>query len=138
MYDEAKITMVQGRSGRNRGKTSKVQKEARAALARNLLLLTSDNWLSSAVREAVPEAWHRLEQDLPVEERKVKVTLYLDQSVARFYKAMGKGYQARINRLLATWAQMKIAEELQVDAALSVTQNAHETEERHTDKCVYS
>ena len=34
---------------------------------------------------------------------------------ARFYRAMGKGYQERINRLLATWAQMKIAEELRVD-----------------------
>ncbi|WP_348540471.1 BrnA antitoxin family protein [Shimia sp. R9_3] len=53
-----------------------------------------------------------------MQERKEKVTLYLDKSVARFYRAMGKGYQARINRLLATWAQMKIAEELHIDAAM--------------------
>jgi len=32
---------------------------------------------------------------------------------------MGKGYQARINRLLRTWVQMKIAEEVRIDEALA-------------------
>ena len=99
-------------------KSTKAQRQARAALGRNLLMLTTESWVTSALREAVPEAWHHLEQDLEVQERKEKVTLYLDKSVARFYRAMGKGYQARINRLLATWAQMKIAEELHIDAAM--------------------
>ncbi|GAA6179612.1 MULTISPECIES: BrnA antitoxin family protein [unclassified Shimia] len=98
---------------------TKTQRMAREALGRNLLMLTSERWVSEAIREAVPEAWHRLEQDLDVQEPKEKVTLYLDQSVARFYRAMGQGYQARINRLLATWAQMKIADELQVERALT-------------------
>jgi len=75
--------------------------------------------VTEALREAVPEAWHTLEQDLDVAEPKEKVTLYLDRSVAKFYRAMGQGYQARINRLLATWAQMKIAEEVQLDAHLA-------------------
>ncbi len=60
------------------------------------------------IEQKVPEAWHTLERDLDVSEKKVKVTLWLDESVARFYRAMGKGYQPRINRILATWAQMRI------------------------------
>jgi len=40
----------------------------------------------------------------------VKMSLYLDESVARFYRAMGTGYQARINRILATFAQMRISQ----------------------------
>ncbi len=99
---------------------TKSQRLAREALSRNLLLLTAEAWLPEALREDVPEAWHRLEYDVDVQEPKQKVTLYLDQSVARFYKAMGKGYHARINRLLATWAQMKIAEELQSEAAFQM------------------
>ncbi|CUH54408.1 BrnA antitoxin family protein [Shimia marina] len=95
---------------------SKTKRAAREGLARNLLVLTSQAWVGAALREAVPEAWHHLEQDLDVSERKEKVTLYLDRSVAQFYRAMGKGYQARINRLLATWAQMKIAEEIRHEA----------------------
>lgn len=100
-------------------KGTKAQRMAREALGRNLLVLTSETWVTEALREAVPEAWHTLEQDLDVVEPKEKVTLYLDRSVAKFYRAMGQGYQARINRLLATWAQMKIAEEVQLDAHLA-------------------
>lgn len=69
-----------------------------------------DDGLARLIRDHVPEAWHVLEMDLDVEEPKDKVTLYLDRSVAKTFRAMGAGYQARINRILATWMQMKIAE----------------------------
>ena len=62
------------------------------------------------VQSEVPEAWDTLERDVDVEEKKVQMTIRLDASVAKFYRAMGKGYQARINRVLATFAQMRIAE----------------------------
>lgn len=67
------------------------------------------------MRDEVPEAWHTLERDIDVEEKKVKITLWLDESVAKFYRAQGKGYQARINRILGTYAQMKIARLLEID-----------------------
>ncbi|MGD1882242.1 MAG: BrnA antitoxin family protein [Paracoccaceae bacterium] len=51
-------------------------------------------------------------------EPKEKVTLYLDRSVARSFKAMGKGYQSRINRLLQTWLQMKAAGMIEVEKAM--------------------
>ena len=60
----------------------------------------------------MPEAWHTLEHDLDVQEKRTKVTLLLDDSVAKFYRAMGQGYQARINRILALWAHMKIGDVL--------------------------
>ena len=68
------------------------------------------------LRERVPEAWHTLEMDLDVDEPKVKITLYVDASVARFFRGMGRGYQDRINRILGTWAQMKIAGYLEAEA----------------------
>ena len=72
--------------------------------------LDTDAGVMAVVKGQVPEAWHVLEYDLDVEEPKEKVTLYLDKSVAKTFRAMGKGYHARINRVLATWVQMKIAE----------------------------
>ncbi len=99
-----------------RTKTARI---AREGLLRNLIRMERDRWIDSSLRELVPDAWHTLEHDLDVEEPKEKVTLYLDRSVARFYRAMGKGYHARINRLLATWAQMRIAEEVRLDAHLA-------------------
>lgn len=74
-----------------------------------------DGILEEEIRRKVPKAWHTLEQDLDVEEPKVKVTLYLDQSVAKVFRAMGKGWQARVNRLLATWVQLKAGELLEMD-----------------------
>lgn len=74
--------------------------------------------LSVEMREKVPLAWHTLEHDLDVEEPKIKITLRLDESVAKFYRAMGPGYQARINRILALWANMKIAEALRMEEAI--------------------
>lgn len=68
------------------------------------------------LRHEVPEAWATLEHDLDVQEPRVKITLRLDASVAKYYRAMGKGYQERMNRVLATYAQMKIARVMEIDA----------------------
>ena len=97
---------------------SKTEKIAREGLMKNLVFLSQETWIPATIALEVPEAWHTLEADLDVEEPKEKVTLYLDRSVARFYRARGKGYHARINRLLATWAQMKIAGEVELEAKL--------------------
>ncbi|SMY05903.1 BrnA antitoxin family protein [Flavimaricola marinus] len=93
---------------------TKTERIARERLFRHLWEDRKDS-LSEELRERVPDAWHTLERDLDVEEEKVKVTLYLDTSVAKFYRAMGKGYQPRINRILATWAQLKIGGFLESD-----------------------
>ena len=89
-------------------KLTKSERIARGKLFRYLWEAREDV-LDHVLEEEVPEAWHTLEVDLDVEEPKVKLTLYLDQSVAKFFQAMGKGYHARINRVLGTWAQLKIA-----------------------------
>ena len=53
------------------------------------------------VREEVPDAWHIIVVDLDCRSPKQKVTLYRDAPVAKACKAMGQGYEARINRILA-------------------------------------
>jgi len=89
-----------------------------------------DDHLSEALREQAPEAWHTLEYDLDVTEPKVKLTLYLDSSTAKFYRAMGQGYQARINRILGTWAQMKIAGLIATEAHMAKRMEALVAAER--------
>ncbi len=68
-----------------------------------------DDFLEVA-RRHVPEAWLTLEMDMDTDAPKQKVSLYLDASVVKMYRAMGQGYQGRINRILETWMQMKMAE----------------------------
>ncbi|MGB3313967.1 MAG: BrnA antitoxin family protein [Albidovulum sp.] len=83
---------------------------ARARLARHLQGFGDDEGLWWRVQERVPEAWATVEEDLDCEEEKVKITLRLDASVAKLFRAMGKGYQARINHILTTYAQMRMGE----------------------------
>lgn len=66
-------------------------------------------FMERAKRE-VPDAWLTLEMDIEVAAPKDKMTLYLDRNVIKFFRAMGHGYQARINRVLETYLQMKIAD----------------------------
>ncbi|SPH25108.1 hypothetical protein DEA8626_04145 [Defluviimonas aquaemixtae] len=83
---------------------------ARARLARHLQGFDDDMKLWWRVQALVPEAWATVEEDIDCEEEKVKVTLRLDASVAKLFRAMGKGYQARINHILATYARMRMGE----------------------------
>ena len=94
---------------------TKTERIAQERLHRYVWEMSQDMVDFDLLRDEVPDAWHTLEADLDVREKKEKVTLYLDASVARFYRAMGLGYHARVNRLLATWAQMKIAGVLRMD-----------------------
>ncbi|MCB2134687.1 MAG: BrnA antitoxin family protein [Rhodobacteraceae bacterium] len=89
---------------------SRTARLARARLARRLQGLGDDEGLWWQVQDRVPEAWATVEEDIDCEEEKVKITIRLDASVARLFRAMGKGYQARINHILATYAQMRIGE----------------------------
>jgi uncharacterized protein (DUF4415 family) len=93
-------------------------------IARDRLTLHMWHWMKDdqdvedELRKITPAAWATLELDVDCDEPKEKVTLYLDRTVARAFKSMGKGYQARINRLLATWLQMRAAGMLETDEEL--------------------
>jgi len=91
-------------------KTKRLAQERLYRLFWEWTLQEKETAFLDTARKHVPEAWAFIEADLDVDEPKDKVTLYLDRSVAKLFRAMGAGYQARINRILATWAQMKMAE----------------------------
>jgi uncharacterized protein (DUF4415 family) len=93
----------------------KSQRIAQEKLGRLLQLGQLEDEVNDLMREMIPQAWHRLEHDIDVQEPKVKITLRVDRSVAKFYRSMGKGYQERINRILATYAQARIADRLTVE-----------------------
>lgn len=98
---------------------TKTERLARRRLIYHLWLADEDILPLTEIRAEVPLAWHMIEADVDCAEAKRKVSLYLDKSVAAMFQAMGKGYQARINRILNTWLQMKMAGLMEEDAALA-------------------
>lgn len=93
-----------------RRKGTRTQRLAKARLLRNLQRFEDESSLDFAIKAQVPQAWQTLEEDIEVAEPKIKITLLLDASVAKYFRALGQGYQARINRILGTYAQLKISE----------------------------
>ncbi|MEO8530972.1 MAG: BrnA antitoxin family protein, partial [Deltaproteobacteria bacterium] len=81
---------------------------ARERMLNHIHALESDDQFLETIREKIPVAWRTLERDIDVSEPKVKVTMRIDESVIKFYRAMGTSYQERMNRILATFAQYRI------------------------------
>ncbi|MEM6888467.1 MAG: BrnA antitoxin family protein [Pseudomonadota bacterium] len=98
---------------------TKTERLARERLIYHLWRADEDRLPLSEMRAEAPDAWHTIESDLDCFEAKEKITLYLDRSVARLFRSMGKGYQARINRILNTWMAMKMAGHIEEEAALA-------------------
>jgi uncharacterized protein (DUF4415 family) len=94
---------------------AKSEKLARRRLIYHLWVASEDQLPMREIQNEVPDAWHLIEADLDCYAPKQKMTLYLDAPVAKAFKAMGKGYQARINRILATWMEMKIGHVMEAE-----------------------
>ena len=100
-------------------RATKTGTEARRRLLRLMWELISDEAdLTSEIRHRIPEAWHLLAHDTDVSAPKQKITLRLDKAVVQFFRALGEGYQSRINRVLATYVAMQVGRMDRADLAL--------------------
>jgi uncharacterized protein (DUF4415 family) len=58
--------------------------------------------------EAVPEEWHGIAQGAGAG-RKVKLTLWVEADVLRFFRSMGKGHTTRMAEVLSTFMYARLA-----------------------------
>ena len=86
---------------------SKAEERAYAALRPALAEL---NALEALIRreyekqlEALPTAWGAVEAEVPVRPVKVRIIATYDADVARFFRGLGHGYQARMNAVLRAY-----------------------------------
>ena len=77
------------------------------------LLDEEQHWKNFRLKEAfIPEDWRSLEADVPVRRRKTKVTAAFDADLVKWFRAMGLGYQARMNAVLRTFMLARISKEI--------------------------
>lgn len=71
------------------------------------------DWRDMKLRDLlIPGAWYSLETTAPVRPRKKKVTVALDEDVARWFRALGLGYHGRINAVLKTYMLALLSKEV--------------------------
>ena len=51
----------------------------------------------------IPAEWRTIERDVPVRPRKLRVTAAYDAELVKWFRAMGLGYQARMNAVLRAY-----------------------------------
>lgn len=51
----------------------------------------------------MPVEWAGIEDTVPVRRKRVRITALYDEDVARFFRGMGQGYQARMNAVLRAY-----------------------------------
>ncbi|QHQ35482.1 BrnA antitoxin family protein [Algicella marina] len=95
---------------RKRGKT-----EERAHSELLIELAQMEIWMQQfRLKEAfIPEDWGELEETAPVAPAKTKITIALDSRVVRWFRAMGRGYQGRINAVLRSYMLALISREVE-------------------------
>lgn len=65
-------------------------------------------WLQEEIERSwldrsLPDQWTGMEWDAPVDRHKTRVTLRMDSDMLRWFRKLGPGYQARINRVLRVY-----------------------------------
>lgn len=61
----------------------------------------------------IPEGWHHIEREIPCTPKKAKVTMNLDADMLRWFRAMGKGYQSRVNAILRVYMLAVLSKEVE-------------------------
>ncbi|WP_224826596.1 BrnA antitoxin family protein [Cognatishimia sp. MH4019] len=80
----------------------------KASLMSDAFAMIERDVLAAVVLEnGLPDAWHEVATQ-PCHE-KSKVTIRLDSDVVKFFRAMGPGYQTKMNRLLRAWMDGRLA-----------------------------
>ena len=73
-----------------------------------------DRWLknSKLKQSLIPPDWRRIEREVPVRPRKTKLTAAFDADLVKWFRAMGHGYQGRMNAVLRSFMLALISKEI--------------------------
>ena len=62
---------------------------------------------------SLPKGWSGLDKSSPVRPRKTSLTLRLDADMVMWFRAMGQGYQARMNAVLRIYMKALVSKAIE-------------------------
>ncbi len=92
---------------------TKAEERSYGAMMRELHELECWNEDRKLRERMIPPDWHGLEKVAPTRPKKVRITAAYDADVARWYRGLGEGYQARMNAVLRVYMHAVIAKEIE-------------------------
>ena len=64
-------------------------------------------------RSLVPPGWHSVERRAEIKPKKTKLNLALDADMVAWFRALGRGYQPRMNAVLRAYMHAVISKEIE-------------------------
>jgi uncharacterized protein (DUF4415 family) len=64
-------------------------------------------------RSLVPPGWHSVESRAEIKPKKTKLTVTLDADMVAWFRALGRGYQPRMNAVLRAYMHAVISKEIE-------------------------
>lgn len=61
----------------------------------------------------IPRDWHDMDKLAPVSGKKTKLTITLDADLTRWLRALGRGYQGRVNAILRSYMLAVVSKEIE-------------------------
>ena len=65
------------------------------------------------IRSLAPPGWHSVERRAGIRPRKTKLTVALDADMVAWFRALGRGYQPRMNAVLRAYMHAVISKEVE-------------------------
>lgn len=96
----------------NERKRTKAEERAYAAAMTELYDLEIWQAQRKLRDKHVPAEWHTLAKDTPTRPKKERVTAAYDADMVKWYRSLGHGYQARMNKVLRTYMLLVISKEI--------------------------
>ncbi|MER2510692.1 BrnA antitoxin family protein [Amaricoccus sp.] len=95
-------------------KRTKRQERSYAEMLAHIAELEDWNRRDRLKRAAIPRDWYEIAAKTPTKPRKVRLTAGYDADVARWYRSLGQGYQARMNAVLRAYMLAVVSKEIEV------------------------
>ena len=93
-------------------KRTKFEEENRSELLEALRRDMREVEVLTETVSAIPAGWWRLELDMPASPAKEQISIRIDEDVMAFFRGYGTGYQTRMNKVLRTYMQARLAKVL--------------------------
>lgn len=92
---------------------TKTEERSYGAMLRDLHEMESWNADRKLRERMIPRDWWSLEKTAPTRPKKTRITAAYDADVARWYRGLGEGYQARMNAVLRAYMHAVISKEIE-------------------------
>ena len=101
--------------GQNVRRRTKQEEQDLTRMVTDIEALEAENFVRKRMAGGLPTGWLSAHEDAPCGPAKTKMTIRMDTDVLEWYRALGQGYQNRINTVLRAYKNAVTSKWIEMD-----------------------